>query len=190
TYPAGGVFEDRLLREIVRQGILISARENLGLPTRDETFGEQFPESASGSPIHPLMVAIEFSQEGQWNASLRIVGASSATSLWSGSGDRGSEGWSSYRRLVTELSNSADAIAESLSAAAKKDESSVPSKLPPASEAEIEALLREMNFVSQYAAARTAHQAIRVEGKSLKWLGVLARSYAHLSALTHHTWSS
>jgi tetratricopeptide (TPR) repeat protein len=55
---------------------------------------------------------------------------------------------------------------------------------------DIEALLGEMNFVSQYGAVRAAHLSMRAEGASLEWLGVLVRGYAHLAMLSEHLWSS
>src|SRR5262245_51472126 len=46
-------FEDeikfRLMRELGRQALLIAARDELGLPTRDETLGELFPEAVRQS---------------------------------------------------------------------------------------------------------------------------------------------
>ena len=38
-----------LLRELVRQALLVAAREELGLPTRDRTLREPFPETETGA---------------------------------------------------------------------------------------------------------------------------------------------
>ena len=54
--------------------------------------------------------------------------------------------------------------------------------------AEIEDLLRRVDFVAQYAAVRAAHRALAEQGESPAWLGVLVRGYANLAVLTRHQW--
>ncbi|QDV75300.1 hypothetical protein K2D_35890 [Planctomycetes bacterium K2D] len=196
TYPADGVFADRLLREIVRQGVLIAARDELRMITRDEALGERFPEfgGSEGEPAHQAKHAIglksQFNDDGGWNARLYVEDGPQYAPIWEAeAGGGGGDVRSRYPRLVAEVTNATDLIAKSLSAAGGS-ESLATTESGSSPSAEIESWLGEMNFASQFAAIRAGHQAIRRDGDSVEWLGVLSRSYAHLSALTNHTWSS
>jgi tetratricopeptide (TPR) repeat protein len=194
TYPTNGVFADRLLREIVRQGVLIAARDDLGMFTRDQTLGEPFPESessvesATGRAIKPLGLSAHFGANGDWSAKLSVEDAPQLSFIWESEGEDGGDERSRYPRLVAAMTEASASIAQSLTVAGA--ESTSKSNADSAPTAEVEALLGEMNFVSQFAAARAAHQAMKDGSDSPEWLDVLARSYAHLSALTNHTWSS
>ncbi|MEM1303591.1 MAG: hypothetical protein AAGG46_01765, partial [Planctomycetota bacterium] len=46
--PKAPLIESRLLRELARQAVLLAAREELGLATRDETLGETLVEAEHG----------------------------------------------------------------------------------------------------------------------------------------------
>lgn len=194
TYPTDGVFADRLLREIVRQGVLIAARDELGMLTRDQTLGEPFPESessaenATGRPIKPLGLRASFGANSG-SAKLSVEDEPQLSPVWETEGIDGSDVRSRYPRLVATMTDASETIARSLINAGAA-ESASKSNTEAGPTAEVEALLGEMNFVSQFAAARAAHQATREGSESLEWLDVLARSYAHLSTLTNHTWSS
>ena len=45
----GGKFQPIVARELIRQAVLISARDELGLGTRDEVIGEGMPEGRGGT---------------------------------------------------------------------------------------------------------------------------------------------
>jgi len=91
--------ENVLLRELVRQGVLIAIREEMGLVTRDETLQEPFPESAESSKpasaksashataaesnaAAPLEVDLEATHSGRWTASLYGAGAVAENPVW------------------------------------------------------------------------------------------------------------
>ena len=57
-------------------------------------------------------------------------------------------------------------------------------KIPP----EIEKLLGEMNFISQYSAVRQLHELIRTRGESPFLQGGLVRGYANLGLLSQYNW--
>ena len=46
-----------LIRELVRQAVLIAGRDGLGLQTRDQVLGEPFPETAVVLKIHTKAIA-------------------------------------------------------------------------------------------------------------------------------------
>ena len=54
----------------------------------------------------------------------------------------------------------------------------------------VEPLLAEMDFVVQYAAVRSIHNAIAQNGESPARFGGLVRGYANLAMLTRHHWNS
>ncbi len=190
TYPAEDIFQDVLKREIVRQAVLVAAREELGVLTRDETLGEPFPEGA-GRSVYRLALRARFDETtGGWNAALTVADETDAPPLWEGQGNYGKRPKWRYQRLVKQVSKSVPAIAEALrkhGVAGVSHERS-PEASPPS--ASVEAQLLRMDFVSQYAAAREAHHALRNGGASPAWSAVLVRAYANLSALVDHTWSS
>ena len=53
---------------------------------------------------------------------------------------------------------------------------------------EIEKLLGEMNFISQYSAVRQLHELIRTHGESAMVARGLVRGYANLGLLTDYNW--
>jgi len=65
-----GYLQHRLLREIARQAVLNVAREELGLPTRDQTLGEPFPNMSEHQPA-PLELELRIRHGGKY--SLRLM---------------------------------------------------------------------------------------------------------------------
>jgi tetratricopeptide (TPR) repeat protein len=194
--------ENPLLRELVRQAVLIVARDDFGLVTRDETLGESFPgvseeqsakpasdEAEKGPAIAPLEVAIDVRSTGTWNAQLFGAGTTHENPLWKQEGTYNFDRPTIYAQLATQIEDLSPKIAESMRSAGATGEAK---KLNPENKPgpDVEKRLGEMNFVSQYAAVRAAHQAIAEKGASVEWLGVLVRGYANLSMLTDHLWSS
>jgi hypothetical protein len=198
-YPQSAYEEDetenRIFREIVRQGVLLAVREEMCLVTRDETLGEQFPDipaddGASGKqPAKALELWLELGEDGSWEARLSGAGTTYDNPVWSHKGAVKFNKRSIYAELAEQMANMSTEIAERLRAAGGKGEAEKlnPTNVP---DEDIEKLLGEMNFVSQYAAVRAAHRATAEQGASLEWVGVLARGYAHLALLTDHTWAS
>ncbi|HEX4414405.1 MAG TPA: hypothetical protein VH107_12300, partial [Lacipirellulaceae bacterium] len=190
--------ENPLLRELVRQAVLIVAREDLGLQTRDETLAEAFPDanhdSTSGDATKdhvasPLEVAIDVRSTGTWSAQLFGAGTTFETPVWKHEATFKFDRPTIYAQLASQLADESPKIAESMRSAGATGDAK---KLNPENQptADIEKRLGEMNFVSQFAAVRAAHQAIAEKGPSVEWLGVLVRGYANLSMLTDHFWSS
>ena len=68
-----------LVRELVRQAVLIAAREELGLPTRDAALREPFP---AGARVLDVEVAALGSAQYRWTLVERNGGAGESKVLW------------------------------------------------------------------------------------------------------------
>ncbi len=170
-----------LIRELMRQSLLIAARDEAGLETKDAWLGDDMPTTGD---TEPLSVSADFGSPSQLTVNAGFVGArkpSSSIPLSVGQ-------YSDYDAFIS--------FAEGLSrneyrAALKKCGFPItPNKMNATAEVsvEVEALLEEMNFISQFSAIRQLHGLIRKEGESPKLLGALVRGYANLGSLTEFHW--
>jgi tetratricopeptide (TPR) repeat protein len=180
-----GAMQNRLCREIARQAVLVAAREELQLPTRDETLQEPFPEATATQPP-PLSLELRIKRSGPYT--IRLLGDGEKL-IWETKGELANSAKTRCFELTEQLTKQLPDMAVKLRDAgfagepAKLDESRAPTP-------EMKRLLREMSFVSQFGAVRLAHQAIAEKGPSLALYGVLVRGYANLSLLTEHYMSS
>ena len=180
-------FKGILTREIIRQALLISAREGLGLKTRDASLrGDvlliENPET------FPLELIAEISSLGEVNIQLSRPRKNQLPFHWD------SEPFTLPRELGFELliENTEEISRKGFVDALKSagytgnppewvKESTVSDKL-------LEQL-KEWNFVSQYSVIQKMHKEISKEGESPERLAVLARAYANLGSLTEFLWS-
>jgi tetratricopeptide (TPR) repeat protein len=184
TRPIENAHSNRLVRELVRQAILIAARDEMGLTTRDESLQEADPTQAIVVHIMPMERGDE---AGQWR--LRLVAAEEGTQ-WETTFEIPGQGLERYGELAKRLeADSRGKMLEGLRACGVEGappavtEASLPG-------AEVEALLSRPDVVAQYGAVRMAHEAIAKRGETAEWLGVLVRGYANLALLTRHYWNS
>ncbi len=177
----------RLLeRELVRQAVLIAARDELGLQTRDEVLDEVRPPAGEGEPIELS------TYYGQMRGRIMI---------------RKGEGETAETLVAKQLPPVPDAYfypgeiaktAESLSRTEfvetlkrlglTGEPNKVRDEAPPP--ADVEEKLSRLGIVDHFAAIRALHDAIRTDGESPERLGTLARAYAQLGALTCYQWSA
>lgn len=182
-----GALPSILVRELGRQAVLIAARDELGLLTRDETLGEPFPEL-----ITQEKQDIAIRVRGYKDGAVRIDFApTSEPDELKGNGGK-------------QAKYSANAIIDLVESIEELSRTDLPKRLRgwgfdgqtlPRNENNrptdvVENQLLEMNFVAQFAAVRAAHAAIAEKGESRGWLGVLARGYANISMMTQHHWRS
>ncbi len=180
-----------LAREIVRQALLIAARDQLQWGTRDQILGEDPQDEAS--PASKLVVSMRFPHTGASEFDLRrIAGAKGAAAIWKeqlvlnqqhdepldyGRLVEAAERWSreAFPALLTQQQLSGEPVALSddapLSAAA-------------------EGWLKQMAFTAQFVVVRDLHRAIRRQGESDELLAALARAYANLGVLSEFHWNS
>ena len=159
--------ENRIARELVRQGVLMTLREELGKVTRDETLQESFPEpkdakaatakSNSGperpaAPTNePLSVWLDLEPDGSWEARLFGAGSTRDNPVWKHEGKIEFDKATLYCQLAEQMAELSDTIAEKLreAGASGKEVETKPEDMP---SIEIDQLLQQMNFVSQFAA--------------------------------------
>ncbi|MGY8768455.1 MAG: hypothetical protein ACKVH8_08520 [Pirellulales bacterium] len=176
-----------LLRELTRQTVLISARDELGLTTLDQSLGQDF-QNAAVSENYPLGVVTAISADNlvaiklfkhQLNADPMVI--------WETELSFPSE------NLYENFSSKLESLSRSEIKQALKDAgfSGSENKWSPAGKVnvEIDQLLNEMTFTSQYLAARQLHQQMRTDGESPERLTALVRAYSNLYMLTNYYWS-
>jgi len=183
-----------LVRELARQAVLIAARDELGLQTRDQTLREPFPSSAGKEielHIHGILdksLTIELTCDG------------GKEKLWTGQvplkvyhGDAAGPvpppTKADYRLLVEALAplthrEMVDALKKAGFAKQAKG-----TELQAAQEG-AEALLQKMYFIPQFMAVRNAHDAVRAGDSSPQMIGTLVRGYANLGQLTILYWNA
>lgn len=189
--PGEGVAGGILIRELVRQALLITARDEFGLLTRDATLGEVLPD---GSPLAtpPFEIFVDAGAEDL--AKIRIVRQQ---------GDEQVE--LSAFELKYEFENSISSISTQMEEMSRKQlvdvlekagfKRPVPAKQEGAKAAaeqiseELAKQLKQFNPISQFAAVRALHSEIRTSGESAPLLAALATAYANLGTLTEVHWS-
>jgi len=166
-----------LPRELVRQALLIAARDQLGLETRDESLREW-----RGDPPADHTILTEF-----LNDTITIRKPSESTPLWTKSVE---EHWSRpLRQILQEMeTDSRGPFVDALRQAGFDGHADAPSPDAPAP-LQAEALLAQLDELSQFTALRLAHAAIRQDGESPQRLAVLVRAYANLGQLTRYHWA-
>jgi len=189
--PSGARSYDRglLMREVMRQALLIAARDELGLRTRDQALREPFV-TARDPRFGPVGMTT------------------------------GPYGWEHYRANLTRTAGTGmgqlrladvpylrpeDCVQwlAMLTAAEEQSRGLMLRRLRqigfegPArswgdgpAPAEVEKLLNQPDFVSQYLAVRRLHAELARQGDSEALLGALVRGYAHLGVLTDYFWNA
>jgi len=169
-----------LLREILRQAVLIAARDELGAGTRDEALGE----SLVGAPKNPdVEVASLYRREEKSHAMIRRLGEKQSEMLLD-------QPLTTYElpdlvEAVEKLSRTEfPAVLKQLGLEGRPNPQKADAPLPPGTEDR----LKQMGYSDLFAAVRDLHHALRTEGESPARLSALARSYALLGVLTEFLW--
>jgi tetratricopeptide (TPR) repeat protein len=175
-----------LARELFRQAWLMTARDGLGVFTRDAVLREKVEP---GQSIEPFSMVVDLRVK-----TLNLV-------VLSPQGDKLNEIWSrkqiplqghdplDYVQLV-ELAHGLsrrDFVAALGAAGVPTIRRPAPnsSALPRA----LDMQLGELNWADQFMAIRSLHSLTREKGESSELLGGLVRGYAHLALLTDRHWS-
>lgn len=177
-----------LQRELFRQAVLLTAREELGLSTRDSALRETSPSRAERmvffAGIDPAFGNKEGLDIGYF---LRAGHPSNAT-------ERLIEGrlamlykYEEWTAVMEELSRTtlrdlllANGVSERVSCSRSGREANLK---------EIERLLAHLSELSQYQALRLIHAGLRANSESPELLGMATRAYANLGQLTREHWS-
>ena len=172
-------YKGLIARELYRQAVLLAARDELGLQTRDSSLREwrTTPDAANGLEMNFLADGIHL-QDVAGAKYLRWVQAFS-NQTWPTDLDG--------IAVNTERMSRADFVNMLKKAGWSGSENATKADAP--APADAESRLGEMEELSQFGVLRETHAAIRSDGESLQRLGVLVRAYANLGQLTRYHWS-
>ncbi len=185
----GGVVPPLLSRELQRQALLIAARDELGLYTRDEVFRE-FDSAAPPPGVAALKVDFDYdpsrarlgSRTG-WDghpmagtavASVQLDGIAGFLNDASGIGQDEVASRTSWPQVLRQAGFTGTAAAD--------NDGPAP--------AGVDDLLYQTTLFAPLAAVQRTHAAIRRDGASPERLSALARGYANLAVLTSFQWST
>jgi len=176
----------RLFRELVRQAVLLAAREGLNLPVRDIVVGDPAP---AGEPAEIIEVDA-LSQDDKVSLLIRRGEEKKREILLEEVVRAGRTNIGNYQLAVEALEPLAhrslpEAIAKAGvvgKAAPKQGDDRLPDG--------VEERLGRMAFAEQFAALRALHAAQRTGGSSPRRLAALSRAYANLGLLTEFQWDA
>jgi thiol-disulfide isomerase/thioredoxin len=176
-----------LIREIMRQAYLIAARDELGVVTRDMALREPFPAATSGD-FPPLTIHTQAIVGKSVSASVHRSTKKEQQKLLDCVIELPGGDEIDYSVLIAEAErHSRTTMVESLKNAGY---AGTPNRRPNDSVPDVIATrLGELNFVSQFAAAKDAHELMREHGESQALVGALVRAYSNLGSLTQFHWS-
>ena len=181
-------FQGILARELIRQAILIAARDELGMATRDEVLGDVIAADAIANSNVELATVFH-TAEGKPSPAviLQAEGANSRTLFRRDLGDKNLP----VRDLsspveIAEILSRTDfpAVLKQLGIEGKPNRIQPDAGLP----AGVEDRLSHLGFIDLFAAVRDIHEAIRTSGESPARVGGLVRGYTLLGAVTEHLW--
>ncbi|MEX0714930.1 MAG: hypothetical protein WD066_00005 [Planctomycetaceae bacterium] len=180
---------DMFSREIARQAILVAAREELGLSTRDGMLREEFPADGDDGPVARSVMVIKRHLGSKCEMTVTIFHQEGDRYVADWEGELANPSYRVAHLLATDLEKLSrteyPALLRSLGfqgeAVAFREQAPVP--------AEIERKLAHFAMLSQFAAVRDLHALAKNEGSSPEILAGLTRGYANLSVLTDHLWA-
>ncbi|MEN6451855.1 MAG: hypothetical protein ABFC96_15300 [Thermoguttaceae bacterium] len=169
---------DPLTRELVRQALLIAARDELGLVTRDAWLGDAMPTQGDNPPLDivvspsrplSLLEILRGFYPVQWIIAHDDVRVADELD---------------YIAVATEMEKRSRGYFVSALKQAGWD--GKPHAIHPKGQMPegVEESLNQWTFTSQFQAVRSLHEAIAAQGESPELLGALVRGYANLGMLT------
>ncbi|WP_165248502.1 hypothetical protein [Paludisphaera soli] len=178
-----------LERELVRQAVLLAARDERGLTTRDELLDGAAPPAGEA---RPLKITTVFSRSlnrllARIPDGKRAEGLIEPVLAKALGGDPESDDFPTHLASTLEGMTRAE-FPKLLDQHGGRGEPNRIAAEGPAPGG-VEERLATLGLVDHFEAVRALHRAIRAEGESPERLGLLARAYAQLAALTAHHWS-
>jgi tetratricopeptide (TPR) repeat protein len=192
--------EYRLMREMPRQAMLIAARDELGIATRDGTLGE-IATKESEEPALDAVLAERVALNKTWLVRLYSYDADGRQSdprdLWPSApawektfrwGNKGSTVYGEMNPVFEKASR--EEFVEALQQLGLTKQPAPEGPAPEYDQAAMQATLLKADFIAMFGVLRATHEQIRYKGQTPELLGILARGYANLSMLTQHTWNA
>jgi tetratricopeptide (TPR) repeat protein len=175
-----------LFRELIRQAVLIAARDELGLATHDEVVGDPIPDARGPATAEVVSVFVPAPGTSLVQV-LRGEGEKAGAICRRDLGPKPKD-FSYPAGLVTAaeaLSRSEfPAALRKLGLIGKPNATRDGGDVPEA----VEGRLGRLGFTGPLAAVRDLHAAIRADGETPARIGALARGYALLGVLTEFHW--
>ena len=183
-----------LAREIVRQSLLMAARERLGWTTRDAVLREASADEKRESAAK-FALSMRFPYQAPAVFELRRLDAQGqAKPLWKQELNiyPSAEAPCDYSKLVAAAERwsreTFPPLLEQADLREKGDGDRGADEVVAAVDAERQ--LEQLNFASQFLALKALHEAIRRRGASPELIGALVRAYANLGLLTEYHWTA
>jgi hypothetical protein len=182
-----------LIRELGRQALLIAARDDLGLSTRDAALREPL----SADPGAMLSIKSEFIKRYEWT--LTVTRANSPDVLWTKKLPVPAAERANYLEVVTRMAElSRKDFVETLKAAGfaklepavKLESAELDVAKQQGDRADREKALLRMSCTAQFWALRAIHDLIRERGYSPEAQAGLVRAYANLGRLSSDQWTA
>lgn len=186
-----GIPVETLLSELPRQALLIAARDEMGLVTRDSSLREQIP-SEPNATSWPLATRIALNTGSQRKSlcSLSLVELDPRSLRQVFITEMPDQGAS---LTVDRLTTFAERLSRTDFVKVLETKGFQRQRLPGETQDDIsEAIskqLTDLNCLPQFAAVRALHGEIRTSGESPARLGNLAQAYATLGSLSEHHWT-
>jgi tetratricopeptide (TPR) repeat protein len=181
---------DMLARELLRQAILITARDELGLATRDEVIGDAVNQDEPGQP--GSVEVISLIRDHIWRTQIRrVVGDRVEEQCARETKTATGQDLETVRLVVAAETWSRQdfpAVLKALGLEGKPNE--IKETTEPALPRYVEGRLSSLGYSQTLAAIRDLHQAIRTKGETPAALGALVRAYAQLGVLSEFHWHS
>lgn len=171
-----------LVRELVRQAVLIAARDEMGLPTRDSSLedkiGSKDPNAleiqTTCDPSGKVLIALTLGQK--WQSDWTYETEVSYSPI---------EGLVNYRELSEKLEQLSRTKIPGVLQSVRFSKQSLPERKNVFTiDPKIAGNIQRLSPLSQLTAIRRLHSIARKEGESPELLEALAQSYAHLAMLT------
>ncbi len=177
-------------RELIRQSILIAAREELGLSTLDGTLDELVLTTDSPTS-YPLQMDMTLESRDEVTGDIRVqivlsrYGADGKTSRWTSPSVK-----MSTTQSLIELAEQVEPFSRKEFVAALKE---MGYTAAPVTALESKAIVSDsedhLDFVFQFGRLRNLHARRKVQGESVENLGELVRAYANLGSLVEFHWA-
>lgn len=186
--PTKGAIPSHLEQELARQALLMTARDTLGLSTRDAALGEALPTGVAQNNV--LRTRLSPTRNAKTLFTVQSAAGKSQKPLWGKEGKMAHDPPTGLLGTLVWIDalRRAD-LSAALTRAGFEDKRAVPQGSAAFVDAATEALLDDMTFFAQFRAVQALHAEMRTKGKSPWLIGALARAYAHLGMLTECQWS-
>lgn len=176
-----------LVRELARQAVLLSAREEMGLGTRDMVLREPFPDEPAAS-VKIVEIDTAHSSGAFVRVQLRLRGATDRLFEKELSLTATEPHDNNYLELLESLEPlTRGEFVESLKKAGFEKTGKTGAAFSPDV---TEPLLNELNLWSQMAAVRQLHAMADDEEAASARLGGIVRAYANLGLMSEYHWSA